>query len=451
MKKLFVLVAIILCGAFLLTACGDDGIGGLIGGIGGGSGEVTLGQTFEVEGLEITLSRNIGFAQFRSSYSDLDGAYVFYIPATVKNIGNTSHGLNQWAVNVFSPEGVSLTNTVSAYDIEWAFEEESIFSIGNVQPGVTKEGNIYVLYDEDGEYIIEFSDFTGEEVKTVDVKFELEFDFDAVPVAQTEFRLGETLDIGGLEITFRDNISWGTIRDNYSSHNGSHYFVIPVTLRNASNESKRFPWGFKAHGPNGNELDSIRWDVDGEDITDSGDILPGATSEGYLHVLYAGDGVYTLIFSDYELLDDLSVNVPVRIDLDAIPVIETEFTLDDTFMFDDLEITIKSDVKWETIDNRWSDFHEREIMVLPITVTNIGDSTNNFPWNVKLFGPNGIELDGISYYVDDDVTRSGDIRSGATLNGKLHILFDGFGEYVIEFSDFREGETQVIFTVYEED
>jgi|GEM_PF-1516241 len=440
MKKLNTLAAIILCAMLLLAACGE----GSSAPEEESAGELSLGKPFEYNGLEITLSRNIGFTQFRSRHSDNDGAYVFYIPTTVKNIGETANGLNMFEVTVFSPEGVSLTNASNSFEIEFAFEEESIFTIGNIQPDITKEGNIYVMYDSDGEHIIMFDNHTD----SVEVKFDLTFNFAAVPQTKTEFEMGEMLDVNGLEVTFINDLSWGHIRKSWSDNDGQPYFFLPVSLRNTSDEARGFPFGFDIFGPNGQALESIVWDIDEEDITRASDLLPGASAMGFLHVLYVGDGDYTLHFNDWSLLDDLSVRLPVTLGPDDLPEIQTEFALGETFVFDDLEIRIIDDAEWGVIDARWSDLNGRDVLMLPVTVTNVGDSANSLGWNVKLYGSNGIELENISFYTDDDnVLRSGDIRPGASLQGRIYILYDGDGEYVIEFSDWREGDLQVIFNV----
>lgn len=402
-----------------------------------GNGPRELGETFEFDGLEITLSEDIGFTRLRSRWSDHDGAYVFYIPTTVTNIGDSSNELMDWLFTIYSPDGQSLDS------VSFEYSGTSISTIGSIQPNASKEGYIYVLFAEDGEYIITFDNFE----ETIEVHFELEFDFAAVPEIQTEFSLGETLEVEGIEITIADSISWGRINSRWSDLDGEYYFYLPVTITNVSDESNGFPWSFDIFGPNGSTLDSITWEVEADDISRAGDILPDASLTEYLHVLFAQDGEYIIEFRDWEFDDYLRVSFNVEFDPNAVPVVQTEFSLGESFVFDDLEITILDDISWGIIDSRWSNHDGEDYFYLPVTVTNIGSSSNSFPWNVTFFGSRGLEIDGIARDVDaDDITRSGDIRAGATLEGYIHILFDGNGEYVIEFSDWND-EASVIFDV----
>jgi len=428
LKKLISL-GLVLIGIVFLTACGNNN-----------DTNFTLGDTFEFDGLEITLSEEIGFSRFRNNWSDHDGAYIFQVPVTVTNVGNSSHGLNDWFFTIYQPNGTSQTTLHS-----WYFDGVSISTLGNVQPNATKNGYIFVLYTENGEYIIAFDNHN----ERIEVSFDLEFDFDAVPVVQTEFVLGETVDVGGMDITFHDDISWGRIRSRWSDLDGEYYFVIPVTLTNNSDSAAGFPWGFTTFGPNGRELENLSWTIEADDVTRVGDILPGATTNGYLHVLFAGNGEYTLGFSDWSLDDDLNVRVNIEFDPNAVPVIQTVFALGETFIFDGLAITIEDDISWGRVANRWSNNYRVEYFFLPVTVMNVGTSNNSFPWGVTAFGPAGLELDRIAWDVaNDDITRSGDIRPGATLTGYIHVIYDGDGEYVIQFSVWSElDDIEVIFEI----
>jgi len=434
---------LLLLSASSLTACGNIGGIGNIGGNGvntnkgGSNNNVTLGQTFEIDGLEITFSDNIGYSRVRERFADYNNELIFSIPTTVKNVGTGSNTFNGWMLTVFTPDGTS-GNFLDG----WMYEEANILAKGAIQPGTIIDGSLYILYDEDGEYIIEFDDYENKVI----VKFTITFDFEAVPELKTEFVLGETLVIDGMEITMMDNIAWGTIRNSWSDYTGEPYFYFPVTLHNASDKANRFPYDFEVFGPDGKTIKSIAWDLDDEDITRSDDILPGADTTGDIHILYTGDGEYTLLFNDWTSGDELRVIVQIKLDPEALPVIKTEFALNETLVFDDLEITFHKDFEWAKVVASWHNLYGESVFAIPVTVTNIGEETNSFPWNVKRFGSNGLELESVAFIADDDITRSGDIRPGATLTGRIHILYDGDGEYVIEISNYND-TVRVIFNV----
>jgi len=129
-------------------------------------------------------------------------------------------------------------------------------------------------------------------------------------------------------------------------------------------------------------------------------------------------------------------------------------TLGDTFTFDGssgkMEITIGTGIEWFTVDNEYSDNYGDTVFRIPITVHNVGDETgglNMFDFN--FYGTNGTRLNDISFYFDDSVSEAGDMRAGATQESFMYILFDGDGEYVIEFeAGFGFGDkAEVVFNV----
>ena len=438
MKRVFLILALSLLSLFMLTACFDS------------DGELaTTGRPFEVEGLEIILSPNVGFTRFRNAQSNNDGAYVFYIPISVTNIGETSNGLTIGAVEVFSPAGFGLRDV--AFELDRSFENTSIFLAGNIQPGVTKEGVIYVLYTGDGEYIVEFYDAFSETVEAISLT--VNFDFSAVPEIVTEFGLGETFEFDGMEYVFFGEPSWGIIRDVHSDFYGEYYFAVEVTKRNISNGPRGFPWDIDIFAPAGNALPDISWDLEEYDIRDSNYILPGANYTGVLHVLYDEDGEYAIIFSNNLDAETITVNIQITLDPNDLPTFQTEFALNETFIFDDLEITIIDYIEWSVINDRWSNLHGRHIMILPVTVRNVGNLANSLnSEDVTMFGPDGIQLESLGFATtEDSVIRTGDFRPGAGIESIIHVLYDGDGEYVIEFSNLQSGNVYVIFNLIREE
>jgi hypothetical protein len=283
--------------------------------------------------------------------------------------------------------------------------------------------------------------------------FETEFDINVASEMQTEFSLGETMDIDGMEITILDDISWGRINAGHSEHYGEYYFYFPIIVTNNSGESSRFPiWRVITFDPNGQELDDIHWDTNEYNISRVGNIPDCATQESYIQFLFTGNGQYTIEFLNRRFLNSAYLFFEVEFDEHAVPVIQTEFSLGEMFEFEGLEITFEDDISWGVIDTGRSDLDGEHYFFLPITVTNTSEESRRFPWNVTTFDPNGREINQRinSLVENNDITRLGGIRTGATAESYFHILFNGSGEYVIEFDSWRNDITlQVLFTVGE--
>lgn len=117
--------------------------------------------------------------------------------------------------------------------------------------------------------------------------------------------------------------------------------------------------------------------------------------------------------------------------------ISKTLTFGSTFEFDDLEIVIGSQVNWVKVDNQFSEQDGADVIELPISVKNLSDETHSLNmFYYKFYGPDGNQLDDVSAYFDNDNLSAGDMRTGATQNTNLHLLYTGDGDYYIEFSEF---------------
>lgn len=114
------------------------------------------------------------------------------------------------------------------------------------------------------------------------------------------------------------------------------------------------------------------------------------------------------------------------------------YGFDETFTFDGLEITIGKDYSFDVVNNRFSDYNGMECVKLPITVKNIDSETNSLNmFDYTVFGSQGTEAETLNYYFDDNIAEAGDLRSGASYTKYLYFLYDGDGEYAIEFDNWR--------------
>jgi hypothetical protein len=113
-----------------------------------------------------------------------------------------------------------------------------------------------------------------------------------------------------------------------------------------------------------------------------------------------------------------------------------KFNLGDTFTFDNLEITLGTNIEWSVVVNQFSDKNGSDVIKLPITVKNLKDETHGLNmFYFTFFGPDGTKLDSVSsFFMDDSIDFAGDMRSGAIQNAFMYILYDGNGDYFVEFS-----------------
>lgn len=105
--------------------------------------EISFGDTFVFDNFEITFTEDIQFA------TASDGREAFSVPITLKNIGTESSALLSFKYKIFNPSGTKATNMESWF-------EDSIFVAGQIRPDATLETLLYILYEGDGTYVIEF-------------------------------------------------------------------------------------------------------------------------------------------------------------------------------------------------------------------------------------------------------------------------------------------------------
>jgi len=114
-----------------------------------------------------------------------------------------------------------------------------------------------------------------------------------------------------------------------------------------------------------------------------------------------------------------------------------EKTFGDLIRFNDLEIVFGSGITWTAINNQFSDKNGATVFLVPVTVKNVKGETHGLNmFYYDQYGSKGTRLDGVSAYFDGEITFAGDMRSGATQTSFMAFLYDGDGDYYVEFSTF---------------
>lgn len=114
-------------------------------------------------------------------------------------------------------------------------------------------------------------------------------------------------------------------------------------------------------------------------------------------------------------------------------------SLGSSFDFDDLTITIGDSYTFTTVKNQFSEYNKSTVIRVPVTVKNNKDESHQLNmFYYKFYGPQGVELNNVSSYFDDEVGWAGEMRSGASYTKAFYILYDGNGTYAIEFNNWSD-------------
>lgn len=126
---------------------------------------------------------------------------------------------------------------------------------------------------------------------------------------------------------------------------------------------------------------------------------------------------------------------------------KNEYTLGDTIIFDDLELTFDKNYTFTSIENRFSDYNGKPVIKIGVNIKNLSPEKHNLNmFYYDFFGSQGIELDDISAYFEESVDDGGELKSGASYKKYFYILYDGNGTYSIDFDNYSQ-EISVEFII----
>jgi hypothetical protein len=120
----------------------------------------------------------------------------------------------------------------------------------------------------------------------------------------------EVIEFDGLELTF-GNYSFTEVDNRFSEYDGATVVKIPVTIKNVSRDPHSlYVFNYKLFGTSGVESANVGYYFS-DDVSEGGDLLPGASYVKYFHFVYDGDGVYTIVFDDM-LLEKETMEIQVK-------------------------------------------------------------------------------------------------------------------------------------------
>lgn len=121
-----------------------------------------LNGKFSFDDLEITIGNEISYDVINNRYSENNGKTVVKLPITVKNLKNETHSLNMFYYKAFGSQGTQI-------DTFGYYFDNSIDEAGELRSNASYTKYIYLLYDGNGTYAIEFDNWKDK----ITVEFEV--------------------------------------------------------------------------------------------------------------------------------------------------------------------------------------------------------------------------------------------------------------------------------------
>ena len=122
------------------------------------SGKLTFGSSFDFDDLTITIGDAYEVTTIDNQFSDWSGKDILALPITIKNNKDESHGLNMFYVTSYGSAGTKL-------DTVYTYFDDGMSTFNDMRSGATVEGHLYLPYDGDGDYVIEFAMLTGKKTE----------------------------------------------------------------------------------------------------------------------------------------------------------------------------------------------------------------------------------------------------------------------------------------------
>ena len=110
-----------------------------------------FGDTFVFGGLEVVFEGDIGWDIDDNEWSSSYGYEYFKVPVTLTNISSTT--ITSFSPRLYAPDGTQIDR------IFITGAEDDITRMGGLRPDASQSGYIFIKFDEDGDYVIEFRDF----------------------------------------------------------------------------------------------------------------------------------------------------------------------------------------------------------------------------------------------------------------------------------------------------
>lgn len=122
-----------------------------------------IGESFEFMDFEVTINKIKGFTKIDKEYSADDGLEIIKLPITIKNNGSSKDHLSMFYYKMYSPDNKEILSKGQYFD-------ESLDYAADLNPGESYTKYIYIPYSGNGNYILEFNNFSNKIKIVLNVK-----------------------------------------------------------------------------------------------------------------------------------------------------------------------------------------------------------------------------------------------------------------------------------------
>jgi len=115
-----------------------------------------------------------------------------------------------------------------------------------------------------------------------------------------------------------------------------------------------------------------------------------------------------------------------------------ELTFGSDIDLDGYTINFSNNYSIVTLENQFSELNGANIVRIPVHVKNNSGETGNINmFYLKYFGSKGTQLDGVSTYFDNSLEFAGELRNGAEYDAYVYMPYDGDGDYIVAFDNYK--------------
>ncbi len=146
----------------------------------------------------------------------------------------------------------------------------------------------------------------------------------------------------------------------------------------------------------------------------------------------------------YKVIDDLDVTCECdnedENDIKDDETIENQvYAFNETFSFDNYEISINDDYSFEVIDNEYSDYNGKTVVKLPITIKNNYIEARIFDiYSYDIYSFQDRIVDNASSYFEESIDHGSILEPNETYLRYFYFIYEGDGEYIVKFEKGNE-------------